>query len=202
MAARPPFRQRLADLFPPARLGFLALLAATGFSGWLVLSYQSPWPVVPAPPRHEADYYFEGFHALRMGLNGEPVQRLTGARMSHFPDDDSTELEQPHLLSYADQGPPWELRAERARITERGDLIYLPGPVQLNRSAGPANADLEAETEDLTLRVQERVGETERAVSIVSGGDMMRADGMRIELEAGRLQLLSRVRATYEPNRR
>ena len=44
--------------------------------------------------------------------------------MVHFPDDESTELEEPRLVQMQQSGPPVHIRAERGKVTGEGNYGY------------------------------------------------------------------------------
>lgn len=186
----------------PTTAGLLALGLLAGLSSLFAYRYEPWWPTRTEVQRHDPDYWFEGFSAVRMNLEGVPIQRLTGKRLQHYPDDDSTELETARLVHYPQQGAPWVVTAERARVTEDGALVFLPGQVLAEQAPSAADPGLTLRTHDLRVLVEQEYLETDREVSITRGGDMINATGMRAFLREERLLLQSKVKATHEPNRR
>lgn len=143
---------------------------------------------------HVVDYSMKDFEVTVMDKQGRPMRRLEALSMRHFADDDSAELEQPHLLLYRTPGERWSLVAERAQLYHGGSLALLQGVVTMKRLDGP---ELELETRDLWLHPDQEFAESGEAVEIRERHGVTRAQGLRIDLKAGQLELLAAVRGEY-----
>src|SRR5690606_16051129 len=90
-----------------------AFLAVAALTVWLERS-QERAPVEEAadqPARNEPDYYIENFVAT--GLDSEGRQYVMDAiRMAHFPIDDTSLIEQPHIIQYTGEAGPRHVYAE------------------------------------------------------------------------------------------
>jgi len=87
--------ERLSTGFP---LALLALLAALTF--WLDHIAQPTTTPRDSIMRHDPDYIVENFVAVRTRVDGTPWYQLEAKRMLHYPDDDTTHLENPRILSF------------------------------------------------------------------------------------------------------
>lgn len=146
------------------------------------------------------DFYVERFATTTMDEQGRPKRRLEAQSMAHFPDTDTTELEQPYLVLYEPSEPPWHVRSERGWVSPDNSIMLLLGKVHIWRNTLAGETNLEIETEDLRVLPDEKIGETEQPVIISTPQSRTRSVGMRAYMEQGRLELLSRVRTLVEPN--
>ncbi len=186
----------------PARNLFTVLLflLATASSWWL---YQKVQPIEPArsiEAKHEPDYFFEDFVVTSMNSQGQPKHRLKGVRMAHYPDDNTTEIEQPELDLYANAKPVWRISAEHGLISAEGDQILMGGEVQIKRHGSGQQDAVYARTRDVLVRPDEKYAETDQLVVITSGSVKVKAVGMRAYIGKGRVELLSKVEGVHAPN--
>ena len=85
--------------------------------------------------RSEADYYLEDFTTRRFDENGALEYLVSGRTLSHFPDDDRSEVEAPRV-ELRREGAIWRVSAERGRLDTDPDVFTLIGDVQLERTVG------------------------------------------------------------------
>lgn len=90
--------ERATSLLP---LGMLVVLAALTF--WLSRLIDEGKP--RTPERHDPDYIVERFELRRFDQNGRLQHTLTGARLTHYPDDDSTVAEAPGSCTTSAERP-------------------------------------------------------------------------------------------------
>ena len=95
-------------LFPIALLALLALLTF-----WIERTVQQPPPKVDGSNRHDPDYILNNFVTTKTDINGDLRYRLLAQEMRHFPDDDSTELKEPHFTRYEVNKPYTNLKGDR-----------------------------------------------------------------------------------------
>ena len=177
------------------------LVLAAALSWWL---RDSPAPRTAATehkgPR-DSDYYIRGLDVTRMTPNGTPAHRLRAKQVRHFTDDDTTQLEQPHLTVFQDQAPPWEVDADSALISADGDLVLLNGDVLIERSGDASNRPMRIVTRNLRVQPREDYAETDEKVRVTSNADWLDASGMQAWLRPPtRLKFLSQVKGYYVPS--
>jgi lipopolysaccharide export system protein LptC len=158
-----------------------------------------------APPRsvreHRVDYYLEGVDATLMELSGRPGKRLVAERMTHYMDDDSTELKLPRLTLYDLDRPPWRVNSETGWLSGDGEVLLLQGAVKIDRSAAPGVRPMHIRTRDLRVQPRDNYVETDADVHARSNQDRIDAKGMQIWLQQPiRIKLLANVRGRYEVN--
>ena len=177
------------------------LVLAAALSWWL---RDSPAPQTAATahkgPR-DSDYYIRGLDVTRMTPGGSPAHRLRAEQVRHFTDDDTTQMERPHLTVFQDQAPPWEVDADSALISADGDLVLLHGDVLIERSGDADNRPMRIVTRNLRVQPREDYAETDEKVRVTSNADWLDATGMQAWLRPPtRLKFLSQVKGHYVPS--
>ena len=98
-----------SQLFP---IVLLALLA--GLTFWLQKTIGGEEVKNDGKLRHDPDAIAENFVIRRFDETGHIKYRLTGPYLVHFPDDDSSELKSPVLISYRPDAPPVTITSKYA----------------------------------------------------------------------------------------
>jgi lipopolysaccharide export system protein LptC len=188
-------------LSPRQRLLALALATVGAVAWWLQHGEETPAPARNAGERRP-DYRVDNLTATTMDKTGRPEKRLFAVELRHYPDDDTKELQSPRLTLFEEEGPPWVLRSESARVSADDNLIWLQGEVYIDRARSETTREVHLKTSEALLKRKERYAETDRVVRITSESDWTTADsGARLWLqEKLRAKLLGRVRGemSYE----
>ncbi|NBR27140.1 MAG: LPS export ABC transporter periplasmic protein LptC [Betaproteobacteria bacterium] len=187
---------RLTAWFPVA---LLAILAAVTF--WLDREVQPPEAAADSKTRHDPDYIVENFSATRVGPDGRAQHTLHAKRMAHYPDDDTTHLEAPRLVSFRGKAEAVTVTAKKALLSGDGENAYLSDEVRLVRSARDKNSELIVETTWLHVMPEAHIAQTDREVKIYDANMLITAVGLELNSETRILKLLSNVRGRYEKKR-
>jgi len=183
-------------------LGIIVLLLSlTGLANWLQQNSATDTNTSEnkkVKKKHTPDYFMENFTITSMNEKGEPRSILTSAKMLHFPDDDSTELEEPFMTMIAANGKPWKIKADRGWVAANNKLILLSGNVRIDRLSGPNNRSVKLFTDKLRIHPELDFAETDRPVTMISNKRRTSAIGMRAYVRKGKLQLLDDVHVSYE----
>jgi lipopolysaccharide export system protein LptC len=177
------------------------LLLLAGLTGWLDSKVQPPALRSDGGSRHDPDVYVEGFAAARMNADGSKRYELTGKRLVHYPDDNSTELEAPHLVYFNSAQAPVTVKADAAQIARGGDDVYFSGNVQVVRSAFGDHPELGVLTTYLHVLPDEEIARTDKAVTLMEGNSTASSVGLEFDNKTRQLKLLSQVKARYETPR-
>ncbi len=180
----------------------LLLVCAAALSWWLL---QRAETLPPAPPQQAQatrgiDYYITGMDVTRMTKAGVPAHRLRTPQLRHFTDDETSELEQPHLTVFQADAPPWEVDAERAWVSADGSLVLLQGEVLIERAGDADDRPIRIETLNLRVQPEQDYAETDERVRVTSETDWIDSVGMRAWLRPpSRFNFLSQVNGLYVP---
>jgi len=108
-----------------------------------------------------------------------------------------TLIEQPNIHMYREDAP-WVIQAQKGKIVRSKDTITLEEDVNI-QSKNPDKSTLTLKTDELTIYPQEKLAETASAVTIQSDSGIIRANGMKADLEKKKIRLISKVRGEHDP---
>lgn len=185
--------QRLTSLFPIA-----LLLAVAAVTVWLDRQVQPQDRARDGKARHDPDYVVEGFTATRFGPEGTPRYTLSARRMVHYPDDDSTYLDGPKLVSLGKPPATVTVTSKNALISADGEDAYLTDDVRVVRSAYGKQSEMTMHTSYLHVNPESDIARTDKPVRIVDANTLITAIGLEFNNQTHVLKLLSNVRGTYD----
>lgn len=181
-----------------ATLTFLALFAALTL--WLDRVVQPAEPKLDGSTRHEPDYVVENFSSATLDLTGQPHYTLAAVKMTHYPDDKTTQLERPHFMRFAPKTPPYHIYAQRGLVTEDGKDAYLFDHVRVLREASGDASELTLDTTFLHVIPDQDLALSDKPVVINDAHTHITAVGLKLDKKNHLLKLLSHVKARYEPH--
>jgi len=174
---------------------FLALLAA--LTAWIDQTVQPPPPVRDGSTRHDPDFIIDDFSATRMNPDGSQRHSVVGSKMVHYPDDNSTHVEEPRFVHYDYATAPVRVTANRALISHNGENVYFIGDVLIKREAYADNDAMQLETEMLQIIPDRDLAKTDKPVTMTSGTSRVDSVGMEFDNRTRIVKLLSKVKVTY-----
>lgn len=185
--------QRLTAWFPVV---LLAVMAAVTL--WLDRQVQPPERTPDGKTRHDPDYVVDNFSATRIGPDGIPRYTLSARRMAHYPDDDTTHLEAPKLVSFSGSSITATATSKTAMLSSNGENAYLIDDVLLVRSAYAGNSERTMRTTWLHIIPDDDTAKTDRPVQISDADTLITSVGLEFNNKTRILKLLSNVRGKYE----
>jgi lipopolysaccharide export system protein LptC len=181
-----------SQLFP---IIVLALLA--GLTFWLQSAVDHSDEKHDGKLRHDPDAIAENFVARRFDETGHVKYRLSGPYMEHYPDDDTSVLKLPVLISYRPNTPPLTITAKHAKVTAKGEVAFLWEDVRITRAATDTRPELVATTPDLTVQSEAGIAFTNSPVEITQGQSWVTGVGAQIDNNASTFVLQSQVKGQY-----
>ena len=180
---------------PILPVGILFLLVVLTF--WLSRFVQPVDNRDDARKRHDPDLVVERFAAQKLSPIGDIQYLLNAAKMTHYPDDDSSLLENVVFTGYQPGKPQVTARAPTGRILNGKDFVILEGNVVLD-SAATANLPASTmETPTLTIEPDNAVAYSDSGVVIRSANSTLAAKRFRLNTETREMTLHS-VSGTLE----
>ncbi|AGA91468.1 hypothetical protein Thimo_2758 [Thioflavicoccus mobilis 8321] len=174
------------------------VLAGLGAASWWWNDLLPPKEPPPTPRERRPDYVVEQVEATQMGIDGQVRRHLVTKTLRHYPGDGSSELDEPRLTLYTEEGPPWVASADNGWVSEDGSELRLRGNVIIDRQADASTHAVRIETDALQVRPREEYAETDLPVRLTSGSDWVRSVGLRAWLgEPLRIELQGRTRAQF-----
>lgn len=185
---------RTTWLFPTILLGILALITV-----WIDKAVQAPLKKIDGSQRHDADYYLNNFVSTKTDINGDLRYKLAAAKMTHYPDNDTTELARPRFTRYTQDKPYSQIEAQRGFLSKNGEIIEMVEHVKVIRQAFAGRGEMMLSTEKLSIDTKNETAKTDLAVVITQAPKtVIHATGMVFDKKKNTIILLHKVRAHYE----
>lgn len=122
---------------------------------------------------------------------------FTSPRIEQFEEGNLAVMESPSAELLGKTGEePWVLNAEKGRLQQDQDMLFLTGNVRVVRTIGDREATLN--TESLTLDNSKGTVYTDDLVDITDSVGTTRAKGMKAWIDKRILELNSQVEGRYE----
>jgi lipopolysaccharide export system protein LptC len=179
----------------------MALMIALALGSFWVLEVlrRSGSDIIPTAPRTEPDFYVEKFSYVKMSKTGEASYHMSGAKLTHNPQDDSYDIQQPVMHKMRDNNqPPMTARADRARVDSDNTKVHMYDNVHIDRPASPTEEPLHIQSEYMLLLPDEDVMQTDKPVQITFGLSQLTGTGMFANNATRELRLSSNVHGTYQ----
>jgi len=188
--------QRLREWLP--LLPLLLLLAATY---WLNQQVQ---PLPPKPDnskRHDPDFIISKFSATTLNEQGVPRFLISAQKMVHYPDDDSTHLDEPRLTSFNAGRSPVYVFSRQGEVSSKGDEVFLRDDVKLIRAASATQSEMVLATSYLHIIPDLDLADTNSPVAMTDAHNTMHAVGMQFDNKARIMKLLAQVESQHDPRK-
>jgi lipopolysaccharide export system protein LptC len=180
-------------------LPILPLLLLLGASYWLNLQVQSPADGSKSSQRHDPDYIVDNLTATTLDAQGKVRYIMSAKKMLHYPDDDTTQLEEPQFQSFTTEYPPMHMTAKNGEISSKGEDVFLRNDVVIVRPAYANKSELTINTHYLHIMPNKDLITSTQPVTIVDALTKLNAVGMELDNNAHTIKLLSQVKSVYEP---
>lgn len=161
-----------ATLFPLVIVGLLA-----GMTFWLELASQSPATGSDGKSRHDPDYIIENFEVKRFDPQGALQHTLRAASMQHYPDDDSTTIQSPHLTYH--RQPPTLISAQIAHLDSGGKHVQLIKDVRVERASLGEKPATVLTTVQLDAFPDDEIATSKAPVTIAQGSSNISGIGLQ-----------------------
>ncbi|MBT3507400.1 MAG: LPS export ABC transporter periplasmic protein LptC [Methylococcales bacterium] len=181
-------------------LGLYSVLLFITLSSWWLLEQQQSEEVVPIKLEgHSADYFSEGYKKVEMDGMGNPVSILEAKTLTHFKDDQTTELAQCKITFFNSDGSSWIIQADAAVLWANGNDLFLNGVVHINRAPVEGVRPVQINTSDLRVKLDQSYAETDNWAEIITPPDRTEGTGLQmIYSKPIQLELMHTVKGRYE----
>lgn len=191
-------RRRQEQLAAGVSLLLLGILAAGTWYLALLSSRNGATPHGRTPPG-EPDYFLDDAVFTRVGVDGEPVYRISAQRMLHFPQDGASTWRLPVLISVDPRKPRVTVRADQGRSNADGTRTVLTGNVVMVRAATRGKPEMTIHTQEASIDTTTGVARSRRAVRIERGLSVLTGTGMEFDNTARTLKVDADVVLTMQP---
>ncbi len=145
------------------------------------------------------DFFMDDVSSVKLNPDGSIHYRLTATTLTHFSQNDLTELTNPHLTLYQNEELPWELTAQKGTLISDGSIINLRDDVELVQKDELNTSATQLITSELTIKPNEHFATTDKPVTIKTADGLTQAKGLNAFLKTNRIELLSEVSGVYYP---
>lgn len=184
----------LRSLVTYLSLGTLAL-----FTWWLAGIFMPDEEPAAPQTRGTIDYYSKNLSRTQMDENGKPKQLLFAVNLTHYVDQDRTELARPVLTLYGEDGPPWVIHSDTAIMPGDGDTIFLNGNVLILREQDDNGRTLKIVTQSARVQPDNNYAETDEFIQVLSPPDELTGKGAQVHFgDDLKVTILSDVRRKHE----
>jgi lipopolysaccharide export system protein LptC len=185
-----------------SQLFTIALLASlAGLSFWLERIVAPAETKPDAKLRHDPDSIAENLLVRQFDEEGRVKYRLTAPYLEHFPDDDASELKKPTITQYRPDAAPVTVSGDNARVTSKGEVVFLWDDVRVVRAATVDRPEAVARMPDLTVHPDDGIAFTQSPVEITEDKSWVKGVGMRVDNNTSTFELQSQVTGLYYPRR-
>ena len=147
----------------------------------------------------EPDYIVEKFSFVRMTPEGKPRYLFYGAKLTHRPLGDVSEVEQPMLQSMTPGQATMTIKSQKAHIRHEENTVDLLGKVDVHRPAAGAARELRMKTEALTVLPDEDRMESAVRVDMALGAATISGVGMKANNATRQVQFGGRGQIIVPP---
>jgi len=181
-------------------LGLYSVLLFITLSSWWLLEQQQSEEVVPIKLEgHSADYFSEGYKKVEMDGMGNPVSILEAKTLTHFKDDQTTELAQCKITFFNSDGSSWIIQADAGVLWANGNDLFLNGVVHINRAPVEGVRPVQINTSDLRVKLDQSYAETDNWAEIITPPDRTEGTGLQmIYSKPIQVELIHAVKGRYE----
>ena len=179
-----------------------AIVFALGSFWLLEVMNKNAQDITASKHLDEPDYFITNFSLVRMDLTGKPSYIVSGTKLTHYPADDSSDIDQPFVRKLTPDMPPMNMNAELAHIDQNNTRLQLRRQVVVDRVASPKAQNLTLKTEALTVYPDEERMETDVPVDILTGASRIHGVGMKANNATGMVEVQNALRIVLPPKPR
>lgn len=177
-------------------IALLTLLILASLSWWILSIIDPDARQQITISKEGPDHFMENFVATSLGKAGTPVHRLKAIRLTHYPNEEHSDLVQPELTFFKKDDNIWVASAMSGAIMEDGKEVILTDNVHIQRP-GDVLSEINIKTRNLRVVPDADYAETASSVVIQQNENTVTATGMQAYFAKGEIELLSDVRGWY-----
>lgn len=173
------------------------MMLLVGITYWI--SHIMEGPVASGPLRHDPDYIISHFNIRKFDIDGMLQYTLIAEKMTHYPDDDTTLVISPHLISH--RLPQTDIFAQQALVSKDSKEIDFINDVRIVRQAiNTQTLPTLMETRLFKVFPDDETGYTLTPVTITQGKSIINGSRLEINNKSGISVLHGRVTGTLYRN--
>ncbi|MGZ5203068.1 MAG: LPS export ABC transporter periplasmic protein LptC [Telluria sp.] len=148
---------------------------------------------------NDPDYIIDNFSFVRMSETGQPRYVISGERLTHRPNDNTSVIDKPVVQNMSVDHPRMTITANTANVNQEQNQIDLAGNVDISRPGSKTSQPLRIRTEALTVLPDEDIAKTDRPIDMKLGAASVTGVGMVANNATQQLTLGGRGQLIYPP---
>lgn len=178
----------------------LIFIIALGLATGMTFILNNTNPINTANKTLLPDAFMENVTATIMDKYGKPKMKIVTPKMTHYAENDSTQLITPELTLYRKSPTPWYITADHATATQGADAIQFQKDVVIHHAADIDHPATLIKTPSLLVHPNDQTAETNELITMTQPNTLIKAIGMRANMNTGDIKLLSQAKGEYVPN--
>lgn len=150
---------------------------------------------------HSPDYFSVGYAKKEMDQNGKLKSELFANKMTHYGDDETTELDRPVMVLHNLNTPPWVIKSEGGWLAADRNHLLLTGKVFISREETEDTRLFKINTSELKVTLSTSYAITAKWAELIDGSNRTEGIGMAATfVDPVKIKFLSHVKGRYEFN--
>lgn len=179
---------------------YFTLVALAAFSAGLLWSILAPSHENTAINVDNYDAFATEVVSTQFSDQGTKRYELSSPRLNHYKSDNQTRVENPVLYLYNTQQESWLITAQYATAMQGKDIIEFIKNVDISGAGTVNHKNTQLLTEKMSYYPENNTANTALPVTIVQPGSIIHATGMEVAFNGGKINLLSKIHGSYNPN--
>lgn len=187
---------------------FMQYLKSLGLFGLVALLV---WQLVPdhtveksaQAKRHTADWFGRDVLAIEMNEQGTPKRQFHADELTHYLDENVTDMIEPHFTIFRDNTPNWHLEGHKGR-TFHGKHTMDIARLDLWQDVKLWNDDktkpVNVNTSTIAIFPEKEFAQTDQRISFDQPGHRLTGTGLKAYFDTQAMELLSDVRSEHVAN--
>lgn len=182
----------------PALLFLAAITIIAAISFWaLEMTRRSSNDTKDQSQRTQPDYFVENFDYVKISADGNTKIRMRGAKLIHHPQDDSSTVLQPLVVSYSGQRQPMTLRSDRLIVNGDRSQLHFHDNVKMEKPEARGNDTLFVESQYLLALPNRDLVTTTQKATLTLGHSTLSGVGMIADNVHQTLSFQSEVQGSF-----
>jgi lipopolysaccharide export system protein LptC len=177
-----------------------ALAAAAALIG-LALWQLRAREAAPSDRTTHSDYILRDFDLVSLDTDGHESFSVSAPYLERDPGGRSLSMRQPRFSFPDKQEGRWLATSDKAWVAEKGVEVRLIDKVRFTGPASPLGERTRLATEHLQVFPKQDLALSADPVTVTRSDSILQGTGLRADMKAHRIQLLSQVKGRYAPRR-
>ncbi len=183
---------------PKTIASYLVLILLAGGTWWLADLLGPKEETESKVDQSQVDYYSRNIHRTVLSPEGKRKEVLFSELMTHYKDDDRTEMVKPVMTLYKNKGEPWIIHSDTGTSFSGGKAVLLNGNVLITRK-NDKGEELRIITKNVKYNPETEYAETAEHVLMLGPHDASSGTGAQVYFEPElKINLLADVRRKHE----